>query len=157
MRSSEHCSQCSSPDDRGWDPREADISSSIQHNLCHHVRPTSDQFLTEALDDDTPSFEEHFPVVLLDDDIWAEEQIPDRHLYIHERTDEPNHQCSYPCPYDSTTFSTDILQLIPQNEAVFNCKQMDFSDISSDLPEIIMASDTDIPDLAVVLDAVQFT
>ena len=35
------------------------------------------------------------------DDVWTEEQIPDRHLCIHKRPDDPNHQCSYPCPYDS--------------------------------------------------------
>ena len=40
-------------------------------------------------------------------------------------------------------------------EAVFNYEQMDFSDISSDLPDIMMMmSDTDIPDLADVSDPV---
>ena len=33
-------------------PREADVSSSIHYNLCHHVMPTRDQFLNEAWDDD---------------------------------------------------------------------------------------------------------
>ena len=60
-----------------------------------------------------PLTEEHFPTAPLDDDVWAEEPIPDRCLYIHERPDEPNHQCSYPCPYKSTTVSMDLLQSTP--------------------------------------------
>ena len=43
-----------------------------------------DQFLTEAWDDDTTSLDEHFPTASLDDDVWAEEPIPDRHLCILE-------------------------------------------------------------------------
>ena len=52
----------------------------------------------------------------------------------------------------------DLLQSMEQNETVFNYEQMDFSDISSDLPDIMMmTSDADIPDLADVSDAVWFT
>ena len=48
----------------------------------------------------------------------------------------------------------DLLHSTPQGEAVSNYKLMDFSDISSDLPEtVMMTSDNDIPDLADVLDA----
>ena len=68
MRSNECCSQCSRSDDRGWDPREIDISSSVHHSLCHCVTPTRDQFLTDAWLDDTISFDEHFPTAPLDDD-----------------------------------------------------------------------------------------
>ena len=51
----------------------------------------------------------------------------------------------------------DLLQSTLQNEALFNYKQMDFSDISSDLQDIMMTtSDADIPDLADVSDAVWF-
>ena len=51
----------------------------------------------------------------------------------------------------------DILQSTLQNETVFNYDLMDFSDISSDLPDIIMmTSDTDIPELDDVLDVVWF-
>ena len=50
-----------------------------------------------------------------------------------------------------------LLQSTLQNEALFNYKQMDCSDISLDLPDIItMMSDTDIPDLTDVLDTVWF-
>ena len=64
-----------------------------------------------------------------------------------------------PCPHDSnTTFQIDLLQSTPRNEAVFNYDLMDFSDISSDLPDIIMmTSDADIPDLDDVSDTVWFT
>ena len=42
-------------------------------------------------------------------------------------------------------------------KAVFNYKELDFSDISSDLPDIMITmSDADIPDLADVSDAVWF-
>ena len=88
---------------------------------CHtHHGPV----LTEAWDDDTTSFEEHFPTPPLDDDIWAEEPNLDRCLCIHKRPNKPNNQCYYPCPYDSTIFSMDLLQSMPQNEAVFNYEQM---------------------------------
>ena len=96
------------------DPRDADVSSPVHHNLCHHITFTTDWFLTEAWDDITTSFHEHFPTVPLGDDIWAEEQVLDICLYIQEGPDNLNHQCSYPCPYDSITFSMDLLQSTPQ-------------------------------------------
>ena len=51
----------------------------------------------------------------------------------------------------------DLIQSTPWHEAVFNYDPMDFSDISSDLPDIItMSSDPDIPYLDDVSDAVWF-
>ena len=42
----------------------------------------------------------------------------------------------------------DLLQSMPQNEAVVNYEQMDFSDISADIPDMMATvSDDDIPDL----------
>ena len=125
-------------------------------SLCHtHHRPIPNW----GMDDVSSSFDEHFPTVLLNDNVWAEEQILDWCLCIHKRPDEPNHQCSYPCPYNSnTTFLIDLLQWTLQNEAVFNYDPMNFSDISSDLPDIMMTtSDTNIPDLDDVSDTVWFT
>ena len=154
-RSSEQCSPPSSTNTRSPTTREADVSSSVHHVLWHHITPTTDSFLTEACDDVSSSFNEHFPTALLDDDVWAEEQIPDRCLCIHGKTNEPNHQCSYSCQYDSTTFQMDLLPLMPWHEAVFHYDLMDFSNISSDLPDIMTTtSDTDIPDLEDILDAV---
>ena len=154
MRSRQWHSPPSSANARSQTPREADVSSTV-----HHITPTTDPFLNETWDGDSSSFDEHFPTAPLDDDVWAEEQILDKCLWIQERPDEPNHQCSYPFPYDgSTTFQLDLLQSIPQNEAVFNYNLMDFSDISSDLPYIITAtSDTNIPELDIVFDAAWFT
>ena len=113
------------------------ITSHLPHN----------QFLIEAWVDDTSS-KEHFPTAPLDDGVWAEEPILDRCLCIHETPDKPNHLCSYPCPYDSTIIRVDSLQSMPWNVAVLNYKQMDISDISADLPDIMTTmSDDDIPDL----------
>ena len=51
----------------------------------------------------------------------------------------------------------DLLQSTPWNEVVFYYDPMDFSDISSDLPDIMMiTSDNDIPDLVDVANAVWF-
>ena len=114
-------------------------------------------FLTSAWNNNTTSSKENFPTVPLDDNVSSEYPIPDRCLCIQDTSDEPNHQCSYPCPYWSTTFRMDLLQTTPWNEAVFYYDLMDFSDISSDLPDIMMTtSDNDIPDLVDVLDAVWF-
>ena len=42
--------------------------------------------------------EEDFQTVLLDDEHWDMEEIPDRHLCIHEHS-LPHGLCPYPCPY----------------------------------------------------------
>ena len=103
MRSSEWHSPPSSTHARSPTPQEADVSLPVCHILYHHITPTMDHFLTEAWVYFSSSFEEHFPTAPLDDDVWAEEQNLDRCLCIHERPQELNHQCSYPCPYDSNT------------------------------------------------------
>ena len=50
--------------------------------------------------------EEHFPTASLDDDVWMEEPVPDRHLYIHE--DSLHDLCPYPHLY-----SLDQSHLVP--------------------------------------------
>ena len=48
----------------------------------------------------------------------------------------------------------DLLQSTPQHEAVLNYEQMDFCNISSDLPDIMTTmSDDDIPDLVDILNS----
>ena len=48
----------------------------------------------------------------------------------------------------------DLPQSTPQDAAVFWYELMDFNDISSDLPDIMMTtSDDDIPDLVDILDS----
>ena len=136
-------------------PVRAELSSPEHHNLCHYHTPTPDteQFLTDfdnvAWNDDTTSSKEHFPMASLDDIVWSEDLIPGRHLCILETPHKPNLQCSYPCPYSNTTFRMmDLPQSTPQGAAIFCYEVMDFSDISSNLPDIMMTtSDDDIPDL----------
>ena len=50
--------------------------------------------------------EEHSPMASLDDNVWMEEPVPDRHLCIHE--DSQHDLCPYPCLY-----SLDQLHLTP--------------------------------------------
>ena len=51
----------------------------------------------------------------------------------------------------------DLPQCTPKSEAVFNYEQMNCSDVSLDLPDIMMTtSDADIPYLDNALDAVWF-
>ena len=129
--------------------RRAELSSSVHQNLNNLIThtPKPDLFLTDAWDDDTTFSEENIPTAPLDDEVWSEDPIPDRHLSIHERPCEPNLKSSYPCPYSTTTVRMDLLQSTPQSATVLNYEQMDFSDISSDFLEIMMTkSDNDIPD-----------
>ena len=160
MRPSGQCPQHSSTNSNSPAFRGADLSSPQCHNQHHYHTPTqnTEQFSTDfdnvAWDDDTTSTEEHFPTAPLDDEIWLEDPIPDRQLCIQKAPHEPNHQCSYPCPYSTTTFRIDLPQSTPQDEAVLNYGLMDFSDIPSDLPDIMMTtSDNDIPDLEDILNS----
>ena len=56
--------------------------------------------------------EEDFQTVPLNDEHWDMEEIPDRHLCIHEHS-LPNGLCPYPCPYSNYQASSyyDILDL----------------------------------------------
>ena len=93
--------------------RRAELSSAVHHNLCHNLTPTpnTEHFFTDfnnvAWDNDTTSPKENFPTAPLHDEVWSDDQIPDRHLCIHETPHEPNHQCSYPCTCKNTTFRMD--------------------------------------------------
>ena len=105
-------------------------------------------------EDDLTSSEENFPTAPLNDKVWSEDLIPERQLCIHETPQEPNHQCSYPCPYSTVTFRMDLPQSTPQDAAVCCYEQMDFSDISSGLPDIMTTThDDDIPDLVHISDS----
>ena len=58
---------------------------------------------------DTTAENEDFPTVQLDDNIWLEDPVLDRHLCIHKQS-QPYYQCSYPCPY-----SLDLPHFTPEN------------------------------------------
>ena len=130
------------------------LTRAPQPESLPHTHTNTEQFFTDvdsvAWDDDTASSKENFPTAPLDDEVWSKDPIPDRQLCIHE----PNNQCSYPHPYSTTTFRIDLPQSTPQDAAVFCYEQMDFIDISSDFPDIIMTtSEDDIPDLEDILES----
>ena len=110
----------------GTDPsspvhRKARLPSPMHHNLCHFLTttPTTEQSYIH-FDDESTSTEEHFPTEPLDDEVWSEDPTPDRSLCIHDGPHRPNLQCSYPCPYITTTFRMDLPPSIPQDTVGLN-------------------------------------
>ena len=86
--------------------------------------------ICDDLDDDE---EEDFQTVLLEDDHWNMEEIPDQPLCIHKHS-VPHEQCPYPCPYLDYTSS-----------AYYDT--LDRSDISEFEDLMTTSSDEDIPAL----------
>ena len=78
---------------------------------------------------------EHFLTVSLDDDVWMEEPVPERHLCIHENSQ--HYLCPYLCPYSLNPL------YLTQEEAP---QYIDLSDIFK-FPDVVSASDDDIPNL----------
>ena len=131
-----HCLTFEEDDDSSIDSNplhdSMEQSSPTEHEIAHH--------LTSA--DEEEEVEEHFPTAPLSDGIWIEEQVPDRHLCIHEHSQHD--LCPYPCSY-----SLDQLHLIP--EYAPTPQYMNLSDIF-DFPDVMTtASDEDIPSLEDVL------
>ena len=75
--------------------------------------------------------EENFPIVLLDDEHWDMEEIPDRHLCIHEHSLPHG---PYPCPY-----------LDYQTSSYYDT--LDLSEISKFEDLMTTSSNKDIPTL----------
>ena len=69
-------------------------SSPAEHQMAHHLTDDSFQDITSEEEE----VDEHFPTVPLDDDIWMDKPVPDRHLCIHEHL-QPHNLCPYPCPH----------------------------------------------------------
>ena len=63
---------------------------SPEDDILAHCLPS----IAEEEDEDT---EEHFPTVSLDDNVWMEEPVLERHLCIHENSQHD--LCPYLCPY----------------------------------------------------------
>ena len=59
--------------------------------MAHHFTSMEEE------DKDEEDAEEHLPTVSLDDDVWMEEPVLERHLCIHENSQYD--LCSYPCPH----------------------------------------------------------
>ena len=106
---------------------------SPEDNILPHCLPS----IAEEEDDDT---EEHFPTVLLGDDFWMEEPVPEVFLCIHENSQHD--LCPYPCPYRLNPLhltQEDALQYIDLNNI------FEFPDV------IVSASDDDVPSLEDIL------
>ena len=85
--------------------RRAELPSPAEHHIDYHHAPTPG---TDYSFQDVTA-EEDFPTAPLDDDIWFEDLVPDRHLCIHEQS-QPHFLCSYPYPY-----SLDLLPYTPKD------------------------------------------
>ena len=106
----------------------------------HHTSPPgTDQFFK----DDTTK--ENFPIAPLDDDVWLEDQTPDRQLCIYDAS-QPNHLCHYPCPYANLNFAQNLPPSLTLEAAEFKYDKMDLMD--TDLKDIMSTTSAkDIPDL----------
>ena len=62
--------------------RRAELPSPAQYHMDHHCAPTPGT--DDSFQDITSDDEEDFPTAPLDDNIWLEDPVPDRHLCIHE-------------------------------------------------------------------------
>ena len=81
--------------------------------------------------DSTPAYsdeEEDFPTVLLDDEHWMAEIVPERTFCIHENG-LPNNICQHPCPYGNS-------------DTVSYMDSLDLSDIS-DYEDYLMTTSDD--------------
>ena len=58
-----------------------------EDTLAHHLPSIAQDYKDDA--------EEHFPTASLDDNVWMEEPVPERHLCIHENSQHD--LCPYPC------------------------------------------------------------
>ena len=99
--------------------------------------PCSDDSFQKTTAED----EEDFPTAPLDDDVWLEDPVSDRHLCIHEQS-QPHDQCPYPGPY-----SMDQLHSTPEDRLAPHYKMMDLSDIFDIQDVMTTTSDKHILDL----------
>ena len=105
-------------------------TASLQNHIDTLQHPTSKCTLNRY---DNPEEKEDFPTVSIDDEHWNMEEIPDRHLYIHEHS-LPHGLCPYPCPYSDYMTSSYY-------------DTLDLSDISKFEDLMTTSSDEDIPAL----------
>ena len=105
-----------------------------EHPMAHHLTSIEEE---DKEEEDT---EEDFPTAPLNDNVWMEKPVPDRHLCIHEHSQ--NKLCPYPCLY-----SLDQLHLTLD----YAPQYMDLGDILDLADKITIASDKDIPNLEDVL------
>ena len=133
-----HCLTFSNDDDSSIDSSplhgRTEQSSPVEHQMAHHL--TTDSF-QDVPSEEEEEAEEHFPTAPLDDDVWMEEPVPDRHLCIHEQS-QAHDLCPYPCLYS-------LDQLHPTPKYAPAPQHMDLSN-SFNFPDVmITTSDEDIP------------
>ena len=126
---------------------QEDDESSLGRDICHTTMEyhSPDEYtmachLTSIEEDGEEDAEGHFPTASLNDDVWMEEPVPDRHLCIHE--DSQHDLCLYPCLY-----SLAQLHVTPN----YALQYMNLSNIFNLPDAITTASDKDIPNLEDVL------
>ena len=110
-------------------------SSLVEQQMAWHLTDDSFQGVTSEHEEE----EECFPTAPLNDDIWMEEPVPDRHLCIHEQS-QLHGLCPYPCPYS-------LDQLCPTPEYAPAPQYMELSDIINFPDVMTTTSDEDIPSL----------
>ena len=130
--------ESSSTDGRHLHGRREQSSPVEQEMAC---QLTNDSF--QNVPSEEEEVEEHFPTTPLDDDVWIEEPVPDRHLCIHEQS-QAHDPCPYPCPY-----SLKQIHLTLKYAPTPQC--MDLSNIFNFPDVVTTASNEDIPGLEDVL------
>ena len=110
----------------------------MQNHIETLQHPTSKCTLNAYVNLEEGEEEENFQTVSLDNEHWNTEEIPDRHLCIHEHS-LPHGLCPYPCPHLDYTTSLYYYTL-------------DLSDISEFEDLMTTSSNEDIP----VLDEVGY-
>ena len=124
---------------------ESSLNRDTLHPRMEHYSPDKNTTACnlpsiEEEDEEEEDAEEHFPTPSLDDNVWMEEPVPDRHLCTHE--DSQQDLCPYPCLY-----SLDQLHLTLD----YTPQYMDLSNVF-DLPDVItIVSNEDIPNLEDIL------
>ena len=104
----------------------------------------NDSFLDVTCEEEEEDEEDaHIPTAPLDDDIWVDEPLLDRHLCIHEHS-QPHDLCPYPCPYH-----LDQLHLTPEYTPA--PQYIDLSNMFNFPDVMTTASNEDIPSLEDVL------
>ena len=74
----------------------------MQYHVDALQQPSSKYTFNVYVNLEEEGEEEDFQTVSLDDEHWDMEEIPDRHLFIHEHL-LPHGLCPYPCPYSDYT------------------------------------------------------
>ena len=105
----------------------------LQYHVDTLQHPTSKCTLTTHVNLEEEEEVEDFQTVSLDDEHWNTEEIPDRHLCIHEHS-LLHGLCPYPYPYSDYTTS-------------LYYDTLDLSDISEFEDLMTTSSDEDIPTL----------